>query len=188
VGIVPDIRSSVSVDLKKPGNLLYIVGKTFKELGGSEYYKLKGFLGKSVPTVRAVQARKTYYALTKAIGAGCVKACHDLSEGGLAVSIAEMAMASDYGAEIDLPKVPSEPLKRDDFTLFSESNSRFLVEVAEKDRDTFEILMKGRVYAEIGKVTKKPRLLVQGLNRSNVLDATIADLHKNWKRTLSSEV
>jgi phosphoribosylformylglycinamidine synthase len=188
VGIVPDIRSSVSVDLKKPGNLLYIVGKTFKELGGSEYYKLKGFLGKSVPTVRAVQARKTYYALTKAIGAGCVKACHDLSEGGLAVSIAEMAMASDYGAEIDLPKVPSEPLKRDDFTLFSESNSRFLVEVAEKDRDTFETLMKGRVYAEIGKVTKKPQLLVQGLNRSNVLDATIADLHTNWKRTLSSEV
>jgi phosphoribosylformylglycinamidine synthase len=188
VGIIPDIRSSISVDLKKPGNLLYIVGKTFKELGGSEYYKLKGFLGKSVPAVHAVQARKTYYALTKAIGAGCVKACHDLSEGGLAVSIAEMAMASDYGAEIDFPKVPSEPLKRDDFVLFSESNSRFIVEVAEKDCETFETMMKGRVFAEIGRVTKKPRLMVQGLNHSKVLDIAISDLHASWKRTLSSEV
>jgi phosphoribosylformylglycinamidine synthase subunit PurSL len=188
VGIVPDIRSSVSVDLKKPGNLLYIVGKTFKELGGSEYFKLKGFLGRSVPTVHALQARKTYYSLTKAIGAGCVKACHDLSEGGLAVSIAEMAMASDFGAEIYLSKVLGEHLERDDFALFSESNSRFVVEVAEKDRDAFEKLMKGRAYAEIGKVTKKPRLSVQGLNGSNVLDTAIADLHTSWKRTLSSEV
>jgi phosphoribosylformylglycinamidine synthase subunit PurSL len=188
VGIVPDIRSSVSVDLKKPGNLLYIVGKTFNELGGSEYFKLKGFLGKSVPTVHALQARKTYYSLTKAIGAGCVKACHDLSEGGLAVSIAEMAMASDFGAEIYLSKVPGEHLERDDFALFSESNSRFLVEVAEKDRDAFEKLMKSRAYATIGKVTKKPRLSVQGLNGSNVLDTAIADLHTSWKRTLSSEV
>jgi phosphoribosylformylglycinamidine synthase len=188
VGIVPDIRSAVSVDLKKPGNILYIVGTTFKELGGSEYYRLNGLLGRSVPEVRPLQARKTYYALTKAAAAGCVKACHDLSEGGLAVAISEMAIASGYGAEIDLSKVPCDSLKRDDFVLCSESNSRFLLEVAEKDRVEFENIMRGKVCAEIGKVSKSPRLMVQGLKGTNVLDPTIADLHACWKMTLSSEV
>ncbi len=188
VGIVPDIRSAVSVDLKKPGNILYIVGTTFKELGGSEYYRLNGLLGRSVPKVRPLQARKTYYALTKAAAAGCVKACHDLSEGGLAVAISEMAIASGYGAEIDLSKVPCDSLKRDDFVLCSESNSRFLLEVAEKDRVEFENIMRGKVCAEIGKVSKNPRLMVQGLKGINVLDPTIADLHAYWKMTLSSEV
>ena len=188
VGVVPDIRSAVSVDLKKPGNLLYIVSKTSQELGGSEYFKLKGFLGKSVPRVRGAQARKTYYALTKAIGAGCVRACHDLSEGGLGVAIAEMAMAGGWGAKIDLARVPTDALKRDDYILFSESNSRFVVEVAEKDRETFETLMKKRTHAEIGRVTKNPRLVIRGLNRSVVVDAAIADLSASWKETLSSEV
>jgi len=187
VGVVPDIRSAVSMDVKAPGDLLYIVGKTYLELGGSEYYKLKGFLGKTVPKVRAAQARKTYYAFTKAIGAGTVRACHDLSEGGLAVAAAEMTLAGGYGAELDLRKVPAEALKRDDFALFSESNSRFLVEVAEKDRDAFETLMKGKACAEIGKVTKNQRLAISGLGRSVVVDASITDLRASWKRTLSSE-
>jgi phosphoribosylformylglycinamidine synthase len=175
------------MDAKAPGNLLYIIGKTYPELGGSEYYKLKGFLGKTVPKVRAVQARKTYYALTKAIGAGKVRACHDLSDGGLAVAAAEMTLAGGYGAELDLRKRPAEPLKRDDFALFSESNSRFLIEVAEKDRENFETLMKGKTFAEIGKVTKTPRLTIRGLKGALAVDASIADLRASWKRTLSSE-
>jgi phosphoribosylformylglycinamidine synthase len=187
VGVVPDIRSAVSMDVKAPGNLLYIVGNTYRELGGSEYYKLKGFLGKAVPKVRAAQARKAYYAFTKAIGAGAVRACHDLSEGGLAVAAAEMTLASGYGAELDLRKVPAEALKRDDFLLFSESNSRFLVEVTEKDRGAFETLMKGKACAEIGKVTKIPRLAIRGLKGSVVVDASVANLRASWKRTLSSE-
>jgi len=187
VGIVPDVRSIVSMDLKASGNLLYVVGKTYPELGGSEYYKLKGFLGKTVPKVRAVQARKTYYALTKAIGAGTIRACHDLSEGGLAVAVAEMALAGGYGAELDLRKAPAELLQRDDFALFSESNSRFLVEVTEKDRENFETLMKGKACAEIGKVTKTPRLAIRGFKGALAVDASVADLRASWKHTLSSE-
>ncbi|HIE19400.1 TPA: phosphoribosylformylglycinamidine synthase subunit PurL, partial [Candidatus Bathyarchaeota archaeon] len=83
VGIIPDIRKAVTMDLKSPGNLIYILGRTYLELGGSEYYKLRGFTGRSVPKVRLEEAKRTFTKLTKAIDSGYVKACHDLSEGGL---------------------------------------------------------------------------------------------------------
>jgi phosphoribosylformylglycinamidine synthase len=188
VGIVPDIRIAVSVDVKTPGNMLYLLGETYPELGGSEYYKLQGYLGNSVPIVHAVQARRTYYILTKAIGKGLIKACHDLSEGGLAVAVAEMTMAGGFGAELNLRKLQNEMLKRNDFALFSESNSRLLVEVAEEDRQAFETLMKWKGYVAIGKVTRNQRLVINGMQGSMVVDATLADLRASWKRTLSSEV
>ncbi len=188
VGMVPDIRATVSVDLKASSNLLYIIGNTYPELGGSEYYKLQGFLGKSVPKVRKAQAKRTFRAVTKAIDAGLVKSCHDLSEGGLAVAAAEMAMAGGFGAELDLAEVPCDGIVRDDFVLFSESNSRFLVEVAEKNREEFETQMKAAVHAQIGKVTKNPRLVIKGLKGTKVVDVSLADLRASWKQTLSSGV
>jgi phosphoribosylformylglycinamidine synthase II len=188
VGIIPNLQSTTSMDLKTPGNLLYIVGETFNELGGSEYYKLKGFLGASVPKVRGAKAKRTFKAVTKAIDEGLVKSCHDLSEGGLAVAAAEMAFAGGYGLEIDLRKVPGKELARNDFVLFSESNSRFLTEVAEADREDFEDLMKGKNCALIGKVTKEQRLLAYGLDGKVAVDASLDALRRNWKITLSPEV
>jgi len=188
LGVVPDIRLAVSMDVKASNDLIYIVGRTFYELGGSEYYKLKGFLGKNVPKVRPYHAKKIFDAITEAIDLGLIKACHDLSEGGLAVAVAEMAFAGGYGIELDLRKVPYESLNRNDFVLFSESNSRFLIEVSEKAKEDFENLMDGKVYAEIGKVTRTPRLCINGLNHEVVVDVSLNDLLTSWKRTLSSEV
>jgi len=79
-------------------------------------------------------------------------------------------------------------LNRNDFALFSESNSRFLVEVPEKAKEDFEALMKGKAYAEIGTVIKNPRLIIKGLKGEVVVDATLSDLLVSWKRTLSSGV
>ena len=188
LGVVPDIRSAVSTDVKAPNDLIYIVGQTFHELGGSEYYKLKGFLGRTVPKVRPNQAGKTFEIITKAIDLGVVKACHDLSEGGLAVAAAEMAFAGGYGIELNLRKVPRKALNRNDFVLFAESNSRFLIEVSEKAKEDFEALMKGKVYAEIGRVTKTPRLCIYGLEGEVFVDASLSDSLASWKRTLSSGV
>jgi phosphoribosylformylglycinamidine synthase len=188
LGIVPDIRSTVSMDVKEPNDSIYIVGQTLQELGGSEYYKLKGFLGKTVPKVRPSQARKTFRAITRAIDLGLVKACHDLSEGGLGVAAAEMAFAGGYGMELHLQKVPRRNVSRNDFVLFSGSNSRFLVEVSQGAREEFEALMKGKVCAEIGKVTKTPRLCIYGLMGEVVVDASLGDLLTSWKRTLNSGV
>jgi len=185
LGMVPDVRSAVSMDVKAPGDTIYIVGKTFQELGGSEYYKLNGLIGKTVPKVRGDQAKETFKAVTEAIDLGLIKACHDLSEGGLGVAAAEMAFAGGYGMKLDLRRVPRENLNRNDFVLFSESNSRFLVEVSEKAREEFEKLMEGRVYAAIGEVAKVPRLIIRGLKGEIVVDALLSDLLQNWKQTLS---
>jgi phosphoribosylformylglycinamidine synthase len=98
-----------------------------------------------------------------------------------------MAFAGGYGLELDLGKVPGKSLERSDFVLFSESNSRFLVEVSEKDRQEFEALMKGKICAKIGKVTKDEKLLIHGLNQKIVVDASLAKLRRSWKKTLSGE-
>jgi len=183
LGILPDIRSTVSVDLKAPGDLIYIVGETFGELGGSEYYKLSGFLGKTVPKVRANQARKAFSMITRAIDAGLIRACHDLSEGGLAVAAAEMAIAGNLGLELDLRDVPRRALTRNDFVLFSESNSRFLVEVSEQSKKDFEDLMKGTSCVDIGKVVKGQRLLIRGLKGKSVVDVSLRQLRASWTET-----
>jgi phosphoribosylformylglycinamidine (FGAM) synthase-like enzyme len=188
LGVIPDVRLTTSMDVKAPSNPLYIVGQTFKELGGSEYYKLKGHMGKTVPKVHAAQAKRNFRAVTKAIDLGFVRACHDPSEGGLAVTAAEMALAGGYGVELNLKKVPSKALNRNDFLLFSESNSRFLIEVPEKTKNDFKAIMKGKVCAEIGRVTKNPKLTVHGLDDTVVVDASLTALRRSWKETLSSGV
>jgi phosphoribosylformylglycinamidine synthase len=99
-----------------------------------------------------------------------------------------MALAGGYGAELDLKKVPCEAITREDFLLFSESNSRFMMEVAEEDKAAFESLFTGSDCAEIGRVTKNHMLVVKGLKGSKVVDASVSDLRASWKRTLSSEV
>jgi phosphoribosylformylglycinamidine synthase II len=184
IGIVPDIRAAISVDVKAPNSSVYIVGKTYRELGGSEYYRLMGFIGKTVPKVRASQAKKAFRAVVKAIDFGLVNACHDLSEGGLAVAAAEMAFSGGYGIELDLRKVPTKGLWRDDFILFAESNSRFLVEVPEKCERDFEAVMRGCIYARIGRVTATPKLCVYGLDGDVVVDVPVNELLAWWKRTL----
>ena len=187
IGVTPDIRKTVSMELKQPGNIIYMVGKTYPELGGSHYYQKKGFLGKTVPKVRVEQAKKTMDLMTEAIDNGYLRSCHDLSEGGLAVASAEMAFSSGHGIELDLTKVPrTKETCRNDHVLFSESNSRFLVEVTEKHRENFEALMKDTVCAEVGKVKKDDYLSVTGLDGKQKVHAAIEELRRRWKSVLGA--
>ncbi|MDH5419113.1 MAG: phosphoribosylformylglycinamidine synthase subunit PurL [Candidatus Bathyarchaeota archaeon] len=185
IGVIPDVKKAVSMDVKQPGDIIYIVGQTYPELGGSQYYQLRGFIGKTVPKVRVDKARKLMDSIIKAIDSRYVKSCHDLSEGGLAVAAAEMSFSGGYGMALRLENVPrTEKMSRNDFLLFSESNSRFLVEVPEKRREDFETLMKGNVYAEIGRVKKDSYLSVYGLNDEKVVDASLAELRNCWRSAL----
>ncbi|MEM3027571.1 MAG: phosphoribosylformylglycinamidine synthase subunit PurL [Candidatus Bathyarchaeia archaeon] len=185
IGIIPDVRSAVSVSLKSPGNPVYLIGRTYDELGGSHYYELMGFKGGKVPRLRIAQARGNMEVVTKAIDAGFVRSCHDLSEGGLGVSAAEAVLSSDYGLELSLEafaslKVPA----RNDFILFSESNSRFLLEIQRDHQADFEKLARGSPYMLIGEVIKEPRLNIRGLQGNLIVDTPSKDLRKAWRSYL----
>ena len=183
IGIIPDVRKTVSVDVKQPGNLIYVVGQTYQELGGSQYYQMKGFTGRAVPEVRMNRAKKTVNSIVKAIDSGYVKSCHDVSEGGVAIAAAEMVISGGYGMDLRLEDVPrSRRMNRNDCLLFSESNSRFLVEVPVRHREHFESLMKDNVYAAIGRVRKDNYLSFHGLNGEKTVGASITELRDCWKR------
>jgi phosphoribosylformylglycinamidine (FGAM) synthase-like enzyme len=123
--------------------------------------------------------------ITEAIDKDYLRACHDISEGGLAVASAEMAFSSGYGVELNLKRVPrANVVSRNDFVLFSESNSRFLVEVTEKRKDAFEALMNDIACAEIGTVNKEGFLSIAGLDGKPVVHADLEELRRCWKSTL----
>ncbi len=190
IAVLDDVTKSVTMDFKEPGSLIYIVGNTYNELGGSHYYALHGEVGNTVPEVNVKRARRLMERLSYAIGVGLVKACHDCSEGGIGVASAEMAFAGDCGAEIHLNKVPfllkdgTSGLKRDDYVLFSESNSRFIVEVAEKNRKDFERVMKSVTLGLIGSVQDRKDFVVYGLNEKIVAYAGLNELKEAWQKPL----
>ncbi len=179
LGIVPDVRKAVSMDFKQEGSCIYLLGETKPELGGSHYYKLKGYLGRSVPKVEPSKAKRTFEALTRAIDAGLVKACHDLSEGGLAVALAEMCFSGNIGAEVELSLVPTSQAMRHDFILFSESNSRFLVEVPPGKAQEFEALMRGIAFAKIGETTGREVVVTH--HGKEILREDIDELKRSWQ-------
>jgi phosphoribosylformylglycinamidine synthase len=185
MGIMRDSSKAISMYFKKEGDFIYIVGTTCNELGGSEYFKSMGYLGNDAPKVNPKQAKKIMDNLSEATNKGLVKACHDLSEGGLGVALAEMAIAGNKGATIILSEVPlGDDIIRDDYILFSESNSRFLVEVAPEDANKFEKTLGDVPFAYIGEVTSLDTLQVFGLNNEIILKIEIDKLKKAWQTPL----
>jgi phosphoribosylformylglycinamidine synthase II len=186
IAIVDDIRQCVTMDLKSVGNHVYLVGLTRDELGGSHLYALKDEIGANVPKADLSLAPRIFAAVHKAITSGCVRACHDLSEGGLAVAAAEMAFGGDLGLKLDLAAVPREAELEDSAKiLFSESLTRFLVEVPRARAARFEKLLKGLPCARIGEVMRKPQLVVRGLNKKTVIKANCEAMRKAWKKPLA---
>ena len=186
IGVMEDVTKAVSMDLKEQGNLIYIVGLTKNELGGSHYYFIHGHRGKNVPKVDTALGLSVFNSLSCATEKGLVRSCHDLSEGGLAIAAAEMAFAGEWGMTMDLRKVPTTgkpTANRDDTLLFSESNSRLLAEVRPSNQKAFETALAGAPYGLIGKVTKRKRLGVKGLSGRVVIDADIFELKEAWQKT-----
>jgi phosphoribosylformylglycinamidine synthase len=182
VGVMDDISQAVSLELKREGDPIYLLGMTYPELGGSEYYALRGELGRSVPKVRIREAKKILELVQEAIGRGYVLACHDLSEGGLGVAAAEMVMSGDLGMELELQSVPTDLIRREDFILFSESASRFLLEVRKEEEKKFRELVKGEG-ARVGEVISEPVLRIYGLEEE-VCKLEAEELRRAWRREL----
>jgi phosphoribosylformylglycinamidine synthase II len=185
VGIVDDVNHCVTMDLKTPGNPVYLVGLTKDELGGSHWYALRGAIGRRVPQADLKLAPRLFRAMPRAIATGMVRACHDLSEGGLAVAAGEMAFAADLGMELNLHAVPREAgLEDAGRLLFSESQTRFLVEIDRGRAKEFERLTKGLPCAQVGAVTKTGRLVVKA-GTKKVVDVACEKMRAAWKKPLA---
>ncbi|MDO8885611.1 phosphoribosylformylglycinamidine synthase subunit PurL [Candidatus Oleimmundimicrobium sp.] len=184
MGVTEDTEKAVTMDAKREGDLVYILGVTRNELGGSHYLMTKNLVGNSVPVLNAEVAKKLYESLNKAIMEGMISSCHDCSEGGLAVAAAETAFAGGLGMDLNLTDVPTENSLRDDEILFSETNSRFIVTVSPNKKADFERILKGNVFAQIGKVRADDNFKVIGKDKKFVINVNIYDLKEVWQKPL----
>jgi phosphoribosylformylglycinamidine synthase len=168
--------------LKRPGNLVYIIGFTGDDLGGSLAQRLHGQQGGRAPLVQLTSARRVFSAVHRANRKGLIQACHDLSEGGLAIAAAEMAIAGGHGLQIDLRDVPvTDPELAESTRLFAESPTRFLVEVTPADAPALETLLGRTPRARIGQVLDSPQFRV--LAESGVaIDTHIDALRSRWQK------
>lgn len=185
IGIVEDIRRCVTMDLKKEGNLIYLLGDTAQELGGSIYFETCGLKSGSVPRVDAKAGVSIYNALTKAIAAGYVASAHDCSEGGLGVALAEMAFSGQLGITIFLEQVPYRGKLRNDYILFSESNTRIVVEVPAAKQKDFEKIFKRLAHNIIGFVDGSDSMHVLGLQGEPCVEEKLTVLKAAWQKPLA---
>ncbi|MHB1869039.1 MAG: phosphoribosylformylglycinamidine synthase subunit PurL [Nitrososphaerales archaeon] len=186
IGIVPEISRSMSADFKKEGNSIYLIGETKPELGGSEYFGLKNVAGGEVPKLDPSSAAALYRTVNRATDQSYVRACHDISQGGLAVALAEMCFARGLGAEIVLKNETSDSHEKHVTDLFSESNSRFLLEVDRGEEDKFEKLVRGFPCTRLGSVARE-KILVSDQSGKKLVNLSTKDCYEAWRSTFSSE-
>ena len=178
VAKIPDVRQTVSSDFKQAGDLIYLVGHTYDELGASEFYKLLGELGAKVPKVRKEDALRIYRKMMAAHDGKLLASSHDLSDGGLAVALAESAFGGNLGVEVDLP---DNGLSLNAL-LFAESHSRFVVSVAPEHRQAFEARLADDAQL-LGEVTSDGMFTVR-FKGQTVIDLPVSDLLTSWRSGL----
>ncbi|MDD5432678.1 MAG: AIR synthase-related protein, partial [Candidatus Omnitrophica bacterium] len=194
IGVMDDVGKTVSMYAKEEEDLLYIVGETFDELGGSHYYDILGAIGNNVPKVNLKKAKAIFDSLSKASSLGFIRAMHDCSDGGLAVACAEMAFSGALGMDVFLKEVPFQKsqghkvtrsqVNRNDTVLFSESNSRFIVEVSKEKQKEFEQTLKGIPFGLIGCVNKNNNFNVYGIDGEICIKSDIKKLKEAWQKPL----
>ncbi|MFP5222966.1 MAG: AIR synthase-related protein [Acidobacteriota bacterium] len=184
MSVIPDASQAMTSDFKQAGDVIYVLGLTRPELGGSELADELGFASASVPQVDALSARKRYQSVRKAAQGKLMNACHDCSDGGLAVALAEMCVGGRLGAQVDLSRVPKSPDCASPLeVLYSESHSRFVVGVPSGNVPSFEKVFAGQWMAPIGRVTDSGKLVVTN-GGVDILSQDVEALAEAFKRTL----
>lgn len=184
MGQVADVASCVTMDFKQAGNAIYLIGQSYHEFGGSHLFQILGKLGGNVPEVRVETAKRIFNTVHQAISQGLVRACHDLSEGGLAVALAEMAFAGELGLEVDVSPASQQASLSAEELLFTESNTRFVIEVESAARANFEKLFSGLPITQLGTVTDEDRVVIRS-GSSTRIHLPWTKLFQAWHRPLN---
>lgn len=184
IGKIEDVRNAVSMDFKKAGDLIYIIGITDPRMAYSEYFYLMGRESETeVPLPHKEINREIYFRLHNLMKKRLIKSCHDISDGGLAVSLAESSFAGGLGAEVDIKDIPATLKMREDFLLFSETPGRFIVSIDRTSKEEFEDMMRGIPLALIGSTTDSDELIIKYGQKVLVKDK-IEALKSSFLRTL----
>jgi phosphoribosylformylglycinamidine synthase len=174
IGILEDVRKAVSMDAKSEGNPLYLIGSTDNELGGSQYLRSLSVSGGVVPKVNERAFTESSESLLKAMDMSIIASCHDVSDGGLGVAVAEMLFAGGIGAQVSVRNLRGEAT-RFDHRLFSESNGRWVVEVEDEKR--FRELFRSAT--RIGRTTGD-----RVLNIDDRISLDIGEIYDSWNRSI----
>lgn len=180
IGVIDDFMKVVSLDAKIPGDLIYILGETYDELGGSEYYSAGG----TVPQVDAGKNKKLYKAFSESLQKNLISSSISCGRGGLAIALAKKALGGKLGIEISLKNIPGE-VSRDDFALFSESQGRIVVTVAPENKKDFEQIMRGNSFALIGKVTTDNTFNIEGVKAEGIVETDVETLLRYYRKTFT---
>ena len=181
VGRVKDISKCMTLDFKHPGDLIYIVGKTFDEAGASEYYEHFGYTGCHIPHVDTQKNWHIYQAMAKCIERNLLSSAHGIYRGGLAVHMAMCAMAGKLGSQIDIRQMLCSDALTDDKRLFSESAGRFIVSLKPDKKHDFEIMMNGLDICEIGMVLHTDQFQIIGCQGMSIINLSVEKMKKVWK-------
>jgi phosphoribosylformylglycinamidine synthase subunit PurSL len=185
ISVCEDITKLVTLDAKMPGDLVYLLGETYEELGGSEYSSMINVLETNVPKVNTVKNKKIYESLAKAINKKLVASSISLTRGGLAVALAKKTIGGQLGMDITLKNINGN-ISSDDFALYSESQGRILVTIDKKEKIAFEKIMNGIAFKQIGKVTKEKKFVVKGLKGNEIIHLDVNKMTNAYRETFKN--
>jgi phosphoribosylformylglycinamidine synthase len=186
MGQIDNCSDAVTMDFKRAGNSVYLIGVTRDEMAGSYAALALNKSGGTVPKVDAALAMRSYQAIHQAIKSKLIASCHDLSEGGLAVSLSEMAFAGELGVSVDITSLRQASFVDREVVLFSESNSRLLCEVPVSLSKQFESAMQGLPCFRIGQVATHDRVVLE-CDKEILIDKPWRELRNIWLAPLDWE-
>jgi phosphoribosylformylglycinamidine synthase len=182
IGVINDVIKTVSLDIKFPGDLVYLLGETFEELGGSEYFAMHKYIGNIVPKVVVEKNKKLYLAFYRAVQKDLIASAISVGRGGLGIALSKTAIAGMLGIDVSLKNL-SGNVSRNDYALFSESQGRIVVTINPKNKSRFENLMKGNAIKLVGKVSKNRKIVIKGLKENVIVNTTVEDALQSYRKT-----
>jgi len=175
ISVMPNIYKTISPEFKNSGDVIYLLGETYGELGGGEYFKMLNFIGNNVPKVNLKKNLKTYLALEKAIEEELVTSSLSVTSGGLGIALAKTCVGGMVGCNVSLDNLPGDTTSID-AKLFSESQGRILISVSPKNTKQFEKIINKIPYIKLGKTTKDGKVIVTAGNKK-IIETTVKKLH-----------